>query len=162
MPWEMLEMVGFCFLIWYRQKRYGSLLEELRNEKRQPWWLYGCWLVFITLFFAHLLYEEKKSDGLSILILIICVGYLLFGLGAFIYQFIKQHAQYSIKDLFTLTLIVAVFCSIYVCFGWHVLYFSMLILLAVITFYVNDIAKHKILVLDHENTKTRKEENSNK
>jgi O-acetyl-ADP-ribose deacetylase len=93
-----------------------------KAKKQAPWWYYGVQLIFICL----LLIEGgwKGRDYSHYAFMGACV---LFVLIMFIYQFIKQQAQYTIKTMMIATFVVAVFCSIYKCFGFRALFWLLII-----------------------------------
>ena len=53
----------------------------------------------------------------------------------FIRQFIKQHAQYSIRTMLIVTFVVAVLCSIYSCFGFSTVSWLIMILFVLVAMY---------------------------
>ena len=50
-----------------------------------------------------------------------------------VYQFIKQQAQYTIKTMMIATFVVAVFCSIYRCFGFRTVVGLLMIVYVIIS-----------------------------
>jgi O-acetyl-ADP-ribose deacetylase (regulator of RNase III) len=98
-----------------------------KAKKQMPWWYYGVQVIFICLLLAQS--DWQRRDYFHYLFMGTC---LLLVLVTFIHQFIKQQAQYTIKTMMIATVVVAVFCSIYRCFGFHTVYFLILILYVII------------------------------
>ena len=122
---------GFC------QKQAKAIMEDelgkidspievrvvfTKSKKQMPWWYYGVQLIFICLLLAQ--GGWKGRDYFHYVFIGACV---LFVLVMFIYQFIKQQAQYTIKTMMIATVVVAVSCSIYKCFGSHTVFWLILI-----------------------------------
>ena len=91
-------------------------------KKQTPWWYYGVQLIFICLLLAQS--DWQRRDYSHYAFMGTC---LLIVLVLFIYQFIKQQAQYTIKTMMIATVVVAVFCSIYRCFGFHTVFWLLMI-----------------------------------
>ena len=106
--------------ILFRKKWEQWAGQTTATKRTSPWWMYGLQFVFFCLLFGDLFVQTRTGtvDYSRYLIPGICLGLMLF---QFIREFFKQHAQFSIKSLLILTFCVAVFCSIYSCFGYQVL-----------------------------------------
>jgi hypothetical protein len=112
----------------------GALNLDPEKSKRQtPWWYYGLQLIFICLMVVQGGWREH--DYFHWFFMGACV---LFMLVLFIRQFIKQQAQYSIKAMMIATFVVAVFCSIYSCFGPNVFFHSILIVYVIVLLCVGN------------------------
>ena len=93
-----------------------------KAKKQAPWWYYGVQLIFICLLLA-----ESGWKGRDYFHYVFMGAILLLVLIMFIHQFIKQQAQYTIKTMMIATVVVAVFCSIYRCFGFHTVFWLLMI-----------------------------------
>jgi len=93
-----------------------------KAKKQMPWWYYGVQLIFICLLLAQT--DWQRRDYSHYIFMGTC---LLIVLVMFIYQFIKQQAQYTIKTMMIATVVVAVFCSIYRCFGFRTVVWLLMI-----------------------------------
>jgi hypothetical protein len=90
------------------------------NSNKSPWWFYGFQFVIFCFYTYYMVFRNARN--LDHFCLMIMGVYLCFMLFQFIREFFKQHAQYTIKSLLILTFCVAVLCSIYSCFGFHVVF----------------------------------------
>jgi O-acetyl-ADP-ribose deacetylase len=88
-----------------------------KAKKQMPWWCYGVQLIFFCLLLAaggwrgHAGYQYVFMGACAIFVLVTLVD-----------QFIKQQAQYTIKTMMIATFVVAIFCSIYSCFGFDTVF----------------------------------------
>lgn len=100
-----------------------------KTKKQTPWWSYGIQVIFICLLFAQGGWEGHDYRHYAL------IGTcLLIMLVMFIYQFIKQQAQYTIKTMMIVTFVVAVFCSIYSCFGFSAVFWLLMIVYMITPF----------------------------
>ena len=87
------------------------------SENNKPWWIVGLnfsylclWLLFLAKFL--------RKDNIGFLFPLSIIGiWVLVVFIHFIRDCYKQKAQYTIKSVLILTFCIAVFCSIYSCFG---------------------------------------------
>jgi O-acetyl-ADP-ribose deacetylase (regulator of RNase III) len=93
-----------------------------KAKKQMPWWYYGVQLIFICLLLA-----EGGWRGNDYFHYVFMGAILLLVLIMLIHQFIKQQAQYTIKTMMIATVVVAVFCSIYRCFGFRTVVWLLMI-----------------------------------
>jgi hypothetical protein len=94
----------------------APLMNEDKKPYLYPWWFSGLHLVFVCLMLWVFASINRDAN----------IGYLFYSLFGFsllgsavtlIINFYKQRAQYTIKSILIVTCCVAVFCSIYTCFG---------------------------------------------
>jgi hypothetical protein len=140
-------LMAIPYAMAYRQN--NKLTEAERKKREEPWWIQGIYVAFPTLLLCDYIYdcvyERSAYSRLSYnpFVLIMLGFSILMAIGQFIYLFIKQHAQYTIRDILVLTLIVAVFCSIYATFGWRTMFNTAALLMFCIIFvYVKRKAKN--------------------
>ena len=107
------------------------VLVHRKSKKPSPWWLLGFQFIFFCLMAAEGGWSNWGYDRY-----VFWGAILLLMLLQFIHQFIKQHAQYSIRTMLIVTFVVAVLCSIYSCFGFStVSWLIMIVYLLVVALY---------------------------
>lgn len=106
------------------------------KSKEQPWWLIGFYLSIMCLISTHVIFgPASKTRGYFYWFL---VGFALLVYAVqFVRQFRQQHAQYSIRSLLILTLLVAVLCSIYTYLGFSAVVILLCLAFVVTSFYVH-------------------------
>jgi hypothetical protein len=89
-----------------------------------PWWLLGLNVVValcLSAFFYNL------AGGWSVF-LCVPIGYALFRFWGFVRAIVAQRGRYCLRDLLTLTCVVALLCSIYASLGLAVVFVAVLII----------------------------------
>jgi hypothetical protein len=137
-PWIFL-----IFLIVYLAAAVINRLKRRQSEnpqegaipRKSPWWLYGFQFVFFCFYTYYSFFrtDNKIVDYDLLAMMGFCLVIMFF---QFVREFIKQHAQYSIKSVMMLTVGVAMLCSIYSCFGLTVLLWTMLLLSLILSQWV--------------------------
>lgn len=101
-----------------------------KSKKQTPWWLVGFQLIFMCLVLAQTPWKPGDYSGNAFMVACV-IGVLVI----FVYQFIKQQAQYTIKTMMIATFVVAIFCSIYKCFGFNTVFRLFMIAYLIAMFY---------------------------
>jgi hypothetical protein len=144
-PWLFALLLLYLVVRAYQRKtakRSEDSLEAQDNAqpKIQPWWFWGFHVAFMSFVALHYCFQPGRGND-DYFFPVFVGGMLLYFLFQFIREFFKQHAQYSIKSLLILTFCVAVLCSIYSCFGYHVVFIIVLFASAILSHYIQD--RHK-------------------
>jgi O-acetyl-ADP-ribose deacetylase len=85
-----------------------------RAKRQTPWWYYGVVLIFMCMLLVQGGWREHNYSHY-----VFMGSCLLIVFALFVYQFIKQQARYTIKAMMIATIVAAIFCSIYKCFGFR-------------------------------------------
>ena len=101
-----------------------------KSKKPSPWWLLGFQFILFCFIVAqsgwgYRHYRHYVLWGAILLLMLI----------QFIWQFVKQHARYSIRTMLIATFVVAVLCSIYSCFGFDTVFGLVLVVYFLVVMY---------------------------
>lgn len=102
----------------------------VHRKKPLPWWFLGFHFIFYCLIVAQIARRQWHYSDY-----VVWGAILLLMLIQFIKQFVKQHAQYSIRTMLIVTFVVVVLCSIYSCFGFSTVSWLIMIVFVLVAMY---------------------------